>query len=282
MDLTRRFVFRGNASAFGGRLYRPKDIILEVPGASCLSVVGGRSRSSMRSLKFGGIIKIGAASTLAEGLFDNTKQALAHTFKKIPEDALTSTTTVNAQLADLAIGSKPLLTAKKVQATFKGRSPREGDEPSLVLTKETTIDGLTIDGFKLRVEFNLSPFQEYDTRAKLVAAANDPEFVKKHGDNFLMTVQDGNVPPAPGRLFERNGVIHATIVRSIRWVGAAHPTVTINHNTIVVPDFGSVFVGEMLISASSRRLTMLRFKLGSPQGGDCAGIDIDTNGSWSP
>src|SRR5689334_3223043 len=183
MDATRRFVFRGNAAAFGGRLYRPKDIILEVPGASCLPAVGGRSRSSVRDIGFGKIIKIGAASTLAEGLFDNTKQALAHTFKKVPEGALTSTTTVSARIANLSIGSEPLLTVKKVEATFKGRSPREGYEPSLVLTDETTIDGLAIDGFKLNVDFNLDPFQEYDTRAKLVAAANDPEFVKKHGDN---------------------------------------------------------------------------------------------------
>ena len=48
MDLTRRFVFRGNASAIAGQLYRPKTIIVDVNGgASSLGVSGGRSQSKI-------------------------------------------------------------------------------------------------------------------------------------------------------------------------------------------------------------------------------------------
>ena len=42
MDLTRRFVFRGNASAIAGQIFRPKTIIVDVNcGASSL----GQSRA---------------------------------------------------------------------------------------------------------------------------------------------------------------------------------------------------------------------------------------------
>ena len=67
MEARRRFVFRGNAAAFGGRIYRPVDVVIEAAGASCLPVTGGRSRSQMRTVAFGDVIKIGSASTFAEG-----------------------------------------------------------------------------------------------------------------------------------------------------------------------------------------------------------------------
>jgi hypothetical protein len=283
MDPTRRFVFRGNAAAFGGRIYRPDDIFIEAPGASCLPVVGGRSRSRMRTLTFGEVIKIGSASTLAEGVFDDTAQAVELTHHRISEDSLTTSTTVSAEIQNLSVGRKPVLTAKKVLATFRGRSPRGSGEPSIALRRDTTIEGLAIDGFALVVDFNIEPFQQFDTRAKLLAAADDPPFLSSHGANFFMTsAYEGQAAPPVGRIIERNAVIHATIVRSIKWAGPSHPTAKIDHNTIVVPDLGRVFIGEMLITAMSRRLTMLRFKLGSIDGGDFCGVDVDTNGSWSP
>jgi len=76
MDLTRRFVFRGNASAIAGQLYRPKTIIVDVNGgASSLGVSGGRSQSKIDGASFGDIIKFGSAFTLAEGLFDDEKHS---------------------------------------------------------------------------------------------------------------------------------------------------------------------------------------------------------------
>jgi hypothetical protein len=237
----------------------------------------------MGALTFGEAIKIGSASTLAEGKFDDVAQALEMTHHRVPEDSLTTSTTVSAEIHDLSVGRKPVLTVKKVQATFHGRSPRGSGEPSLALAGDTTIEGLAIDGFALVVDLNIEPFQKYDTRAKLLTAADDPEFLRSHGANFFMTSAfEGQAATPVGRIIERNAVTYATIVRSIKWAGAAHPTAKIDHNTIVVPDLGRVFVGEMLITGTSRRLTMLRFKLGSIDGGDFSGIDVDSNGSWSP
>ncbi len=283
MESTRRFVFRGNAAAFGGRIYRPADVVIEASGASCLPVTGGRSRSQIRGASFGDVIKIGSAFTLAEGLFDDAAQAVELTNHRIAEDWLTTSTTVSAEVTDLSVGRKPVLTAKKVHATLRSKSPRGSGEPAIALDRETAIQGLAIDGFALLVEFNTELFQKYDTRAKLLAAADDPAFVRAHGANLYMTsTYEGQAAPPAGRLIERNDIIYATIVRSVKWAGPAHPTAKIDHNTIIVPDLGRLFIGEMLITASSRRLTMLRFKLGSIDGGDFGAIDVDSNGSWSP
>jgi hypothetical protein len=283
MEARRRFVFRGNAAAFGGRLFRPTDIVIEASGASCLPVTGGRSRSRIPTVAFGDVIRIGSAFTLAEGFFDNAAQAIDLTNHNVAEDSLTTSTTVSAEVDDLAVGRKPVLTAKKVLATFRSRSPLGSGEPGIALDRETAIEGLAIDGFALAVEFDSQLFQQYDTRAKLVAAADDPAFVRAHGTCLYMTsTYEGQAAPPAGRLIERNGIIYATIVRSLRWAAAPHPTAKIDGNNIVVPDLGRVFIGEMLITGSSRRLTMLRFELGSPDGGFVAAVDVDSNGGWSP
>jgi len=282
VEAKRRFVFRGNAAAYGGRIYRPADLVIEAAGASCLPVTGGRSRSRIPAAKFGELIRVGASITLAEGFIDDPKQAVALTNHEVPEDTLSTSTTVTAEVSDLSVGRKPVLSAKKVHATFRSRSPLGSGEPGIVL-RETTIDGLAIDGVPLSVEFNTQLFQQYDTRAKLMMAADDPAFVKTHGANlFMMATYEGQPAPPAGRIIERNGIIYATVVRSIKWSGAAHPTAKIDYNMITVPDLGRVFVGEILISATSRRLTMLRFELGSEAGGTFASVDIDSNGSWSP
>jgi hypothetical protein len=283
MEARRRFVFRGNAAAFGGRLFRPTDIVIEASGASCLPVTGGRSRSRIPAVAFGDVIKIGSAFTLAEGFFDNAAQAIDLTNHKVAEDSLTTSTTVSAEVDDLAVGRKPVLTARKVLATFRSKSPLGSGEPGIALDRETAIEGLAIDGFALVVEFDAELFQQYDTRAKLVAAADDPAFVRAHGTCLYMTsTYEGQAAPPPGRLIERNCIIYATIVRSLKWAADPHPTAKIDGNTIVVPDLGRVFIGEMLITGSSRRLTMLRFELGSPDGGFVAAVDVDSNGGWSP
>ena len=43
----------------------------------------------------------------------------------------------------------------------------------------------------------------------------------------------------------------------------------------VVPDFGKIYFGEMFIAAHSRRLTMVRFQLGSHDGGEIVAADGD-------
>ena len=75
--------------------------------------------------------------------------------------------------------------------------------------------------------------------------------------------------------------VYATLVRKIEWDGPANPNATIDENTVIVKDFGRIFFGEVLISATARRVTMIRLELGSDEGGSAGGPDVDINGSWS-
>jgi len=149
MELRRRFIFRGNAAAIGGRIVRPTDVVIDSSTASSLTVAGGRSRSKAGATRFGEFVSFGAASTSAEGLFDDVKQQIELSFGRVAEDALTMSTDVHTDVTSLSVGDKPKLTIKHLHAALNSKSPAASGEPAIAVGNETTIEGAAIDGFGL-------------------------------------------------------------------------------------------------------------------------------------
>jgi len=282
MDLRRRFIFRGNAAAIGGRIVRPTDQVLASSTASSLTVAGGRSQSQAKATRFGQFVSFGTAATSAEGLFDDVKQQIEFTFGRVPEDSLTTSTHVSSDVTSLIVGDKPKLTIKHLLASLSSKSPTGSGEPAIAVGSDTAIDGVAIDKFGLIVTLAVPVFQRYDTLSKLLTAADNPQFVKKSGGHLFMKSPLGGTPAPPtGRLVYGSGTTYATIVKSIKWAGDAYPGAKIDQNVVIVPEFGKIFFGELLITDVSRRLTLLRLELGSPIGGAVACAEVDSNGSWS-
>lgn len=282
MDLTRRFVFRGNAAALSGQIYRPKTIIVDMDGASSLGVSGGRSRAEIKGRSFGDIVRFASAMTLAEGIFDDEKIARAVTDHKGRQEDLSSTTTVTAETRELAVGQNPLFVAKRIRGTLVSRkADSHSGEPSIAPMKDTTIQGVEIGGRALEVRVNTSIFQKYDTRSKLLAAVDDPKFVRGYGQHFCAGATIDGQERKPS-LISRDGVIYATIVEKIEWKGKPYPGAIIDGHTLKVPEFGTISFGELLIAGAERRLTMVRVELGSPIGGYVDAGDMASNGSFFP
>jgi hypothetical protein len=258
MKLTRRFIFHGNAVAIGGRVVRPDDIFIDPKSASALPPTGGRITGTLKSMRFGKYVRIGSGSTLAEGVFDGRKQVVALSNRKVRQEDLTTTTTVRAELHDVEIGIGPEFQASKIRGSLISRSPSSPDGETLVrLGNDVAIEGVAIDDHKLVIELNKEPFQKNDTYSALRTAEG-------------LT------------LVESRGIIHATIVRSIRWRGKPYPGSSIDGHIVTIPEFGRIYFGELLISRDSRSLTMVRLENGSPWGGDEALVWVDDNGGWSP
>jgi hypothetical protein len=72
--------------------------------------------------------------------------------------------------------------------------------------------------------------------------------------------------------------VKCTIVQDIAWDGAPHPTAEIHGHVVRVPNFGKVYFGEMLVNDYGRHITMVRFQLGSDDGGDVSAASGETNG----
>jgi hypothetical protein len=277
MEPQRRFIFRGNAAAYGGRIYRPNDVVIEAKGASSLPVTGGRSVANLSPARFGEVMRVGKASTLAEGFFNDRKQAIELTNRRVTADSVPSFTRVSAQIESLEVGANPKLTIERIQAAMRGSSPDGSREPAII-PEQTSIRGVAIGGHKLIVEIDDEMFRRYSTRSKLVAAADEPKFVRAYGSRLFMHPA-GN---RSARLLDSCGIIHATIVKELRWAGKPYPGATIDQHSVKVPELGRIFFGELLITALSRRLTMVRLDLGSVHGGFLACADFDVNGTWSP
>jgi hypothetical protein len=81
---------------------------------------------------------------------------------------------------------------------------------------------------------------------------------------------------------QRHGVLYTTIVREIRWEGRPYPGAKIDGHSVIVPDFGTVYFGELFVHSSERRMTMVRFELGSPVGGYADVGDVGSNGTFFP
>jgi hypothetical protein len=283
MTIAPRFIFHANAAAIGGRIVKPKDIVIESSAASSLTVAGGRSRSAVKAGNFSDLVRFGAASTLAEGLFDDAKKWSDTLCGDDPsEDGLTASMRVSAEIRDLAISSKTPVSAKRVSGGFMAKSARGGGEPSIALGDDTTVDSLTLGKSRLIVEINTKLFQQYDTFAKLRTAADDPKFVRDNGDHLFMNVDvPGRTAASPdGRLVETGGHVYGTIVKSIKWADKPLPGAQIDGHVITIPDCLQIYVGEILIGALARRLTMLRIRLCCPFSGVICCCDTEDNGTW--
>jgi hypothetical protein len=283
MEHTRRFVFRGNAAAAGGRIHRPTDVLIDVDGASSLTVAGGVSQSRIAATSFGEYVRLLGAATLAEGMFDDQKQAVDLTQRRMNQNEAPSTTRVWAEVEGLTISGKPELNVMRMRAALVARSGPVDGEPPFDLPDDVGFGSIDIGGSGLEVEIDYEAFRQCPTHAALLKAAGDRQFTERHGNCFFLDRQAAPAAAArtPG-LRQSSGTTFATIVKSIRWTGKPYPGATIDHHSVIVPDFGTMFFGEILISSFSRRLTMLRLELGSPVGGFVACAEVETNGTWSP
>ena len=277
-----RFIFHGHAAAFGGRIVRPKDVVLESSATCSLPVTGGRSAAAARAITFGRFVKIGAASAMAEGAFDDREAEIAMTHGRVHPGRLATTTTVRADVRDAIVGTEPQFRVRRVVGALTATSPHASGEPAIQLDDATSIERVTIGRSRLIVEFNRALFRKYDTRSKLLAASDDPRFVREHGECLFIGPAPEPQPGAPaGRSIGGRTTIYATIVKSLRWDGRPFPGARINRHAVTVPELGTIYFGEILITRSSRRLTMIRMDLGSDTGGSCCFSDVQDNGSWS-
>jgi hypothetical protein len=263
-DVSRRFVFHGAASALSGRVYRPRTVagVIASPASSALTVAGGLSRADVtKRLRIAPWLTIGGASTIAEGGFDDLKQAIEMTWHRVPEDALATSTRVSATIKDFDLTLKPnRLTASLLRATLQGSHPTDKSGTPIRLGRDTDVKNLQVDGYPLTVVIDRERFGAADTLDKIIRGG----------------------PPAAARTGASGPIVLTTIVRELKWAKKPHPTATIDGNVVTVPDFGQLFFGELLATADARRLTLLRLRLGSPTGISIGINDVHTDGSWYP
>jgi hypothetical protein len=272
MDMQPRFFARGNAVSFAGRVTklgeRVVDQLIDVPNnSSSLPVTGGLSHG-----------ETGRFALLHDHTWPAPLVSMAAGSTRTWDDGSDQprVTHVMAVVEDFAIAGRFFVdrAAGYLRSTYR----RGADEPDIAIG-ESTITRMRCEANVINVRWHLDVVNKASTYAGLqkawarskAADALDqrvlrPPGTRRHDPKTLPAMKD-----------------HVLVtVAELSWADQPHPDVTLDGHVIRWPGFGTVYVGEMLIAHHLRRLTLLRFDLGSPFAMNGASIDVESNGLGLP
>ena len=272
----RRYVFHGHASGVSAHIRRPENQLLPVQGCSSLPVTGGLAESKVGPQTLAKWVAFDAVSTSAHGDYVDAAAGVATTRGEVAFDAVPTETRVKAEVQGLAILGRVHVAHAAVGLISRSAVGKE--QPAIRL-EGNVLEGVRIDDARLAITLAEDFYCECDTKDKL-AKRHAAGLEGRHA-GLLLPAASG-VEKATG-FPEANGTVKGTIVQEMHWDGAPHPTATIEGHVVRVPNFGKIYFGELFITGESRRLTMVRFQLGSDDGGEVTAAEGETNGShWPP
>jgi hypothetical protein len=264
MNFQPRFLFRGNAFGVGGQVREPYLRDFTVQAATSLPTVGGLSSSRASRTEWQGILSFDSARTQARGGIGGKDD---------------QTTVVTSEVRGVDVEGR--LRVGRMTMGLRSFERRSEAEP-VIVPEFIEISGMSVDGCPVEVKLDAKPFIDGATRGRLHRRYKDPKWRKQYGGRFFRECQGEN------ELREFKGLLFATVVESV----AVHHDedscdrhrgkLVVKENSIVVPDFGTVYLGEIIISAYYRRLSAMRLELGSPVQGRMEFSGVESNGSGAP
>jgi hypothetical protein len=265
-----RFIYRGNAVGVAGRITRVDplsglDHVFPSHAVSALAATGGRSEYDAGHPSYFKITRpepremfyVGHAHSLATGAWDPQLKAWV--------------TSVQCQVQDLHILGGKIAVERLFVNIVKKHGPTS-DAPTITLSDDCNIAGLSLDGRPVTVKINVGPFREAPTMAGL------RDRVKADGE-LSRRIGWMELKPASA------GIAASHIVESVSFPEGKPEDVEWDPKTpnrIVWRGVGKIYLGELLVTDVSRRLTMLRVQLGSPVAGDVSAGEVETNGHTLP
>lgn len=272
-DQEGRFLFRGSAFAIGGYMTRPYSEIIETQASSVLPMVGGGCEANVEDYNYRDLVSFSSAHSKVLGNVDVTPDG-----RRI-YNTLATVTVENLNIADL-------ITADRVVARLV--SEKEAGQPELpMLPVGSYISNLQIAGFSVDLP-PLLPIFEAPTSKEMSRALTGKGMSFRDFEEKLELFQlSEKKETSSGHHFDDHRVLTSVYGRPKR----LPPGCLQGHTTgdrklypwgIHIGGFGSVYFGEMFISRDSRRLSMIRLDLGSPEEGEILIVSTTGNGTTYP
>jgi len=259
MKITPTFLYHAQGCAFGGVMRRPFDEVLPAKAAMSLPQTGGFGSAAEPEYDFNGILKFKNASTQVSG-------------SKGPDGSYN--TLVTTTIEDLNINN--MVTAKRVIARLA--TVHDGKETETrVYPSGSEFVELRIGGHPVQVDLDIPLFTELHTvRALRDKYTKDAKFREDAKTRYGWAGLDGQKPDT---LPEPKGIVSCSLVKSLR---CDCPEFDIQGHSVKVPNFGTIYLAEYWVKENSRKLTMMRFMLGSPVEGDVTVGGIEGDGHPFP
>lgn len=275
-----RFIFHANAVALAAHIRRPEDAFVPAVASACLPVTGGIGSGASEGDRLGDTLSWGRARTEVFGDYVRPEDAVAFTNGNYGQNRLPTETRARVTIQQIKIANgKRSLEIEALEAGLTSYSDRRRSTEFRSLTAE--FRQVRVDGVGLAVKTDSRTFTENSTFGKLAQAYAESGEFRERFARFLQSPK--RINPKRRRIPASKGLIYTTVVSALEWEGTPPAGTRIDQNRLHVEGFGSVFFGELLIEEDSRRLTLIRFELGSPTGGDGSAAEVQTNGSsWPP
>ncbi|MFY9752147.1 MAG: choice-of-anchor P family protein [Candidatus Acidiferrales bacterium] len=256
MDAAHRtYLYNAHGHALSGQILRPFNQLIEVQAGMSLPTTGGYGAARVDNFRLKEVVSFRAAYTQVSG-------------SRKHEDS-SHTTLVSATIEGLSI--LDVVTADRIVARLASHHPDGDNEPHIVLIG-SHFENLRIAGCPVHVELNHDFFVKFDTydQIKKEYQSND-EFRKMTGD----PLQNGKAQKSK----EPPGVLLCSLVKDMK---TTCPGVERRGHVFIVPQFGKIFVAEVIAEHGKRTLSMLRLELGSPTSGPITAAEVVGNGQNPP
>ncbi len=302
MDECRKVIhyYHANADAFGGRLEKPFEQVLPVLAPTSLPVVGGYASARHENFRVGELISIDRAYTQVAGVLNEGRCGQVGSFSTLATAVIEGLNVNNVFFADRIVVQ--IATDHAADLIPDDRNPdgpgKVGYYPRASLVG-TNFSGLRVGTAKLEVSLNLDLFSgsdpsRYPTESwlhngrlrqfaqkqseSLARAASDhPEKARPFLSRVLRRHADGG-PNSDENVRDRGNVI-VSVVEDIEVEGIFQGIKV--GNMIEVPEFGRIFLGELIVDHDSFDLTMVRLDLGCAAAAKASGPHGSANGTNS-
>jgi hypothetical protein len=255
--IKRVFHFHANGHALSGLFTRPVSKTIEPQAPTVLPTIGGYGNARVENFRWDHYVHFKAGYSHVAGS------------KYQKDDKEFYATLVTATVEGLNV--LDVVTADRAVARGSAYYTLPDDESHFSFVG-SVIENLKIGGHPVEIELNERLFAHLATFAEVKKELEtDKEFKKMTEDPFQTGTRT--------KLSEGHGEILCSLVKNIK---TNAPGVTVQGHALVVPDFGKVYLAEVLLGTCKRTLTMLRFELGSPVAGTVVAPQMVVNGQTWP
>jgi hypothetical protein len=248
------YLYNAHGYGLGGRIDRPFQHVLDVHAGASLPTTGGFEVSRAENYRLNETISYRAAHTMVSGSLD--------------EEDGTYNTLASATIEGLNI--LDMVTADRVVAHVASKQRLDDPEPTITPIG-SHFENLRIAGCPIHAELDNNLFNRLGTFKSFKDAYEGNQQAREAMQaHFLWGKPKFEVPEflrerynwfAGDKFPESKGIVLCSLVKDIK---TPCPELRVYGNVIVVPQFGTVYLGEVILRNYEREVTMLRLDLGCP------------------
>jgi len=244
------YIYNANGHALSGHITKPLNQVIEVQAGTSLPTIGGVGRARVEKFRYQDFVSFEAGYTYVSG-------------SKLDDGSYTTLVTATVEKLNIL----DVVTADAVVARVASTQTLDEPEPRITVLG-SKIDNLTIAGRKVTLNLADDLFLKLTTFESIIKEfQNNPEFRKMAADPFLTGQPITSIAP--------NGVLLCSLVKDME---VNSPAIKRKGHAFEVPEFGTVYIGEVFAQHRKRTVTMLRMELGCPVVGTMTAAQGGGNG----